>query len=137
MTETTSAPNLEHEIYVVLKRYADAWLANDLRVIIDSYHDDVVFHYFGRSPHAGTHKGKAACLAILKQVREKTNRKLIGICDVLTGKKFGLIVAVETFEHKGVTVEIERMLRYTVRDNKLAECWIYDEDQRLIDEHFA
>jgi uncharacterized protein len=137
MTETNSVPDPEREIYLVVKRYADAWLANDLRAIIDSYHDDVVFHYFGRSPLAGTHKGKAACLAILKQVREKTNRKLIGIRDVLTGKKFGLIVAVESFEHKGVTVEIEIMLRYTVRDNKLAECWIYDEDQRLIDEHFA
>jgi uncharacterized protein len=137
MTEKMADSDFKDEIYLVVKRYADAWLANDLRAIIDSYHDDVVFHYFGRSPLAGTHKGKAVCLGILKQVREKTNRKLIGIRDVLTGGKFGLIVAVESFEHKGVTVEIERMFRYAVQDNKLAECWIYDEDQRLIDEHFA
>jgi ketosteroid isomerase-like protein len=127
----------DNGIYATVKRYADAWSANDLRVIIDCYHEDVVFHYFGRSPLAGSHRGKAACLAILKQVREKTNRKLVSIRDVLAGEHFGLIVAVERFERSGSSVEIERMLRYRVRDGKLAECWIYDEDQRLVDEFWA
>jgi uncharacterized protein len=130
-------PQTDSGIYSVVRHYADAWIANDLRAIVDCYHDDVVFHYFGRSPLAGTHRGKAACLAILKQVRDKTNRKLISVRDVLAGEHFGLIVAVERFERNGVSVEIERMLRYGVRDGKLAECWVYDEDQRLVDEHFA
>lgn len=124
-------------IYATVKRYADAWAANDLRAIVDSYHDEVVFHYFGRSPLAGTHRGKTACLAILKQVREKTNRRLVSIRDVLAGEHFGLIVAVEHFERDQSPVEIERLLRYSVRDGKLAECWIYDEDQRLVDEYWA
>ncbi len=122
-------------IYTVVRRYADAWAANDLRSIVDCYHDEVVFHYFGRSPLAGTHRGKAACLAILKQVREKTNRKLVSVRDVLAGEHFGLIVAAERFERNGISVEIERMLRYGVRDGKLAECWVHVEDQRLVDEH--
>jgi len=130
-------PHPDSSIYAVVKRYADAWVANDLRAIVESYHDDVVFHYFGRSPLAGTHRGKAACLAILKQVREKTNRKLVSVRDVLAGAHFGLIVAVERFERDGASVEIERMLRYRVHDGKLAECWIYDEDQRLVDEYWA
>ncbi len=128
---------LDSSIHAVVKRYADAWVANDLRTIVDSYHDEVVFHYFGRSALAGTHRGKAACLAILKQVRERTNRRLVSIRDVLAGDLFGLIVAVERFERGGESVEIERMLRYSVRDGKLAECWIYDEDQRLVDEYWA
>jgi uncharacterized protein len=124
-------------IYSVVKRYADAWAANDLRAIVDCYHDEVVFHYFGHSPLAGTHRGKTACLAILKQVREKTNRKSVSVRDVLAGEHFGVILAVERFERDGVSVEIERMLRYGVRDGKLAECWVYDGDQRLVDEHLA
>jgi ketosteroid isomerase-like protein len=48
-------------IFPVVKHYADAWAANDLKRIIDSYHDEVVFHYAGNilsrvliaaSPHA-------------------------------------------------------------------------------------
>lgn len=107
------------EILAVVQRYAQAWAANDLKAIVDCYHDEVVFHYFGCSPLAGTHRGKAACLAVLKQVKERTNRQLVAIRDVLAGEHFGLIVAVEQFEHQGRPVELERQLRYAVRDGKL------------------
>lgn len=122
------------EIHAVVQRYADAWAANDLKGIFDCYHDEVVFHYFGQSPLAGTHRDKAACLAVLKEVKEKTNRRLVAIRDVLAGEHFGLIVAIERFAHEGRAFELERLLRYAVKDGKLSECWIYDEDQRRVDE---
>lgn len=125
------------EIRAVVQRYADAWVALDTKTLVDCYHDDVVFHYFGRSPLAGVHRGKQACLALLAQVREKTNRKLLEIRDVLAGEHFGAIVAVEQFERDGKRIVLERLLRYTVRDGKLAECWIHDEDQRLVDEYWV
>lgn len=127
----------QREIHAVVRRYADAWAAGDLQTLFDSYDDEVVFHYFGRSPLAGTHRGKSACLAVLKQVGEKTHRKLLAIRDVLAGEHFGLIVALEQFERDGAPVTIERLLRYRVQDGKLAECWVYDEDQRLVDEYWA
>jgi uncharacterized protein len=129
--------NSGNEIYIVVKRYADAWAANDMKSIVDCYHDEVVFHYFGQNPLAGTHRGKPACLAVLKQVREKTNRKLLSIRDVLVGEVFGVIVAVEQFQDNGRAVQLERLLRYTVRDGKLSECWIYDQDQRVVDSILA
>jgi ketosteroid isomerase-like protein len=125
------------EIHAVVRRYADAWAANDLKAIFDCYHDEVVFHYFGRSPLAGTHRGKPACLALLKQVKEKTQRQLVEIKDVLACEQYGLIVATERFERSGASHVLERLLRYRVRDGKLAECWIYDEDQRLVDDYWA
>jgi ketosteroid isomerase-like protein len=128
---------LGNDIHAIVKRYADAWAANDLPTIIDSYHDDVVFHYFGRGPLAGSHRGKATCLGILKQVRERTNRRLVSIRDVLSGEHFGVVVAVERFERNGAAIEVERLLRYRIADGKLAECWVYDQDQRLIDEYLA
>ncbi len=127
----------DSSIHAAVQWYADAWAANDLGAIVACYDDDVVFHYFGRSPLAGTHRGKAACLDVLRRVRERTNRRLISIEDVLAGARFGLIVAVEHFERGGTAVRIERLLRYRVRDGKLAECWVYDEDQRLVDDYWA
>jgi uncharacterized protein len=125
------------EILTVVRRYADAWVANDVATIIDCYHDEIVFHYFGRSPLAGVHRGKAACLAALKQIRERTQRKLLAVHDVLAGGEYGVLLARERFERGGNVAEVERLLKYTVRDGKLAGCWVYDEDQRLIDEFFA
>jgi ketosteroid isomerase-like protein len=125
------------EILAVLERYADAWLKGDMKTIIDSYHDDVVFHYAGRSPLAGAHRGKQACLAVLKQVSQKTNRKLLSIKDVMAGNELGIIVAIERFGAEGDSVELERLLRYRVRDGKLCECWIYDFDQALVDRFYS
>jgi uncharacterized protein len=125
------------EILAVLERYADAWLKGDMKTIIDSYHDDVVFHYAGRSPLAGAHRGKQACLAVLKQVSQKTNRKLLSIRDVMAGNELGVIIAIERFGEDGDFVQLERLLRYRVRDDKLCECWIYDSDQELVDRFYS
>jgi len=122
------------EIYAVLKRYADAWAANDFAAVMDCYHDEIVFHYFGRNLLAGTHRGKSACLAVLKQVRDKAHRKLIEIQDVMAGDRFGVVLARESFEREGRTAELDRVFKYVVRDGRLGECWIYDQDQRAIDE---
>ncbi|MEJ8849834.1 nuclear transport factor 2 family protein [Variovorax rhizosphaerae] len=127
----------DNTLGAVVRRYAAAWAANGMRAVVDCYHDDIVFHYFGRGPLAGVHRGKAACLAVLKQVREKTQRRLVEIRDVLVGETFGVVIAVEQFERDGATHVLERLLRYTVRDGRLAECWIYDEDQGLVDRLLA
>jgi ketosteroid isomerase-like protein len=128
---------INEDIYAVVRHYADAWAADDLKGIVDSYHDEVVFHYAGSNPLSGTHRGKPVCLAVLKQVKQKTNRRLVAIRDVLAGEVFGLIVAVEEFQHQGRAVQLERLLRYTIRDGKLSECWIHDADQSLVDEMLA
>ncbi|MFM8762165.1 MAG: hypothetical protein ACKOFC_02690 [Solirubrobacterales bacterium] len=43
-----------------LRAYADAWLAGDLEQVLGSYHDEIVLHYMGESPLAGTHVGVGA-----------------------------------------------------------------------------
>lgn len=125
------------EPYDTVRRYADAWAANDLASVVDLYGDDFVLHYFGTSPLAGTHTGKDAALAVLVEATQRSHRQLERIEDVLTGSTFGAIVAREGVRDpsraEGLRV-IRRVFLYTVRDGKLAECWLYDEDQRAIDE---
>jgi len=120
-----------------LRRYCDAWLAGDLPAILDCYADDLTLHYFGRSPLAGDHVGKQAALAALFQVQQRTNRKLLAIHDVLASDDHAVVMARERFERDGKTCELNRVAVYHLRDGKLVECWIYDEDQRLVDEFLA
>ncbi len=112
--QVTDGSGERDAIEAVVRRYAEAWKNNDLNAIVDSYHDEVVFHYFGGSPLAGTHRGKPARLALLIQVWERDRSELIAGKDV---SDFG-----------------DRVLLYRVRDGKLSECWVYDEDQRAVDE---
>ncbi len=115
-----------------LRAYADAWLAADLEQVLGSYHDDIVLHYMGESPLAGTHTGKEAVFAVLGQASYRTSRKLLEVEDVLVGENLGALLAIE--EIGDPPRRVRRVLLYRVQDGKLRECWLYDEDQRFVDE---
>ena len=115
----------------VLREYADAWLAADLERILGAYHEDVVLHYMGESPLAGTHTGKDAAFAALGQASQRSARRLIEVEDVLVGDALGAILAVE--ELGDPPRRVRRVLLYRVLDGQLRECWLYDEDQRFVD----
>ena len=117
----------------VLEDYCDAWRAGDLARIFGSYHDDFTLHYFGDSPLAGTHRGKPSALAALGEATRRSGRQLVEIVDVLTGRELGAIVAIERVGTAGETTDTRRVLLYRVRDDQLVECWLYDQDQRLVD----
>lgn len=122
----------------VLHGYAEAWKAGDLAGILDGYADDVVFHYFGTHEHAGRHVGKDVAVAAMAAVSAKATRTLLEIEDVLVGGgDRGAIVARERLERDGETVEVVRALHYRVAGGRIAECWLYDQDQRLIDRLLA
>lgn len=124
-------------VRAAVTRYATAWLAGDRAAIAACYHDEFTLHYAGQNPLAGKHRGKAAALAALAEVARRTNRKLLGIDDVMAGPQRGAILAREAFSRDGRTAELERLLVYAVRDGLLGECWVYDRDQATVDSFFA
>jgi ketosteroid isomerase-like protein len=117
--------------------YAAAWLAGDRETMLASYHDDFTLHYFGRNPLAGIHRGKPAALAILADVTRRSHRRLSGIVDVMAGPERGALLVREIFQRDGKTAEVERLLVYSVRDELLWQCWVYDQDQALVDAFLA
>jgi uncharacterized protein len=117
--------------------YAAAWLAGDRQAMLASYHDEFTLHYFGRNPLAGVHRGKPAALAILAEVTRRSHRKLSGIVDVMAGPERGALLVREIFQRDGKTAEVERLLVYSVRDELLWQCWVYDQDQARVDVFLA
>ncbi|QWG25541.1 nuclear transport factor 2 family protein [Bradyrhizobium sediminis] len=120
-----------------VSRYAAAWLAGDRNGVAASYHDDFTLHYFGGNPLAGVHRGKPAALAVLAEVTRRTNRKLLGIVDIMAGPERGALLVREQFNRDGKAAEVERLLVYSVRDGLLWQCWVYDQDQALVDSFLA
>jgi ketosteroid isomerase-like protein len=116
-----------------VSRYARAWLAGDRAALAACYHEDFTLHYFGRNPLAGDHSGKTASLAILAEVTRRTNRRLLGVVDIMVGPERGALLVRERFERDGESTELDRLLVYAVRDGLLGECWVYDQDQALVD----
>jgi ketosteroid isomerase-like protein len=123
--------------HAVVAAYARAWQDGDAATLVGLYHNDFVLHYFGESPLAGDHVGKAAALAALSKVQQLTNRKLLNVHDVLSGPGHGAILAHERWERDGRVLEVHRVFVYHVRDGQFTECWLYDEDQRAVDEFWS
>ncbi|MGD9836516.1 MAG: nuclear transport factor 2 family protein [Afipia sp.] len=117
----------------VVTRYATAWAAGDFPAIRDCYHEQFTLHYAGNNPLSGVHKGRAACLAVLEEFRKRTRRKLLSVDHIMAGPDRGAVVAHEQFSHDGTTTDVQRLLVYTVLDDQLHECWVYDQDQALVD----
>lgn len=121
----------------VVEGYAKAWLAGNAGEIIAFYHDDFTLHYFGRSPMAGDHAGKAASVVALAKVQQIVNRKLLAIEDVMGGSEYVSMISKEQWQRDGKTLELRRLLLFKTKDGKLSECWLYDEDQRAVDEFWS
>ena len=126
--ETFRAANL-----APAQRYADAWVAGDFPAMLATYSDDFILHWFGENPMAGVKRGKAAAIEALMAFTRLTGRKLIAVDSVMADAHRAVIIARESLTAGGETREVERVLVYRVEDDQLAECWVYDSDQRFID----
>ena len=115
------------------QRYADAWVAGDFPAMLATYSDDFILHWFGENPMAGVKRGKAAAIEALMAFTRLTGRKLIAVDSVMADAHRAVIIARESLTAGGETREVERVLVYRVEDDQLAECWVYDSDQRFID----
>jgi uncharacterized protein len=120
-----------------VQRYAEAWKHNDVLTMLGLYAADVIAHYGGTSPFAGIHRGRDAFIEVLLETSRRSSRALISIDAVHDDGDCGAIFATESMVISGDTVTVERCLRYRIEDDLIAEIWLYDKDQRLVDQAWA
>ena len=117
----------------VVQRYADAWARNDVGEMVAIYHPEVVAHYGGTSEFAGTHAGRERFVEVLVESSVRSERTLVGIDAVFQDGDRGAIFAREAMTIDGARAEVARALRYRIEHGLIAECWLYDHDQHLVD----
>lgn len=117
----------------VAERYATAWANDDLSGIVDCYADEFTLHYFGNNPFSGDHIGKDTAFAVLLEVGSRAPRKLVAVDEILAGPESAVLVAREEISVNDVPHVVRRILPYRIVDDRFTECWLYEEDQALID----
>ncbi|MET0342143.1 MAG: nuclear transport factor 2 family protein [Polyangiales bacterium] len=120
------------DISGVLHAYADAWMRGDVSALAALYDDDFTLHYPGEHPLAGVHRGKPAALRVLAEVSRRVRRRLLRVTDVMSGAQRGALQVVEEWTREGETMQLDRVLVYTVRDGRLTACWLFDADARAV-----
>lgn len=118
---------------VVVRRYLDRWRSADLVGLLDCYAEGFTLHYGGRSRFAGTHAGRDAAVAVLAEVSTVAPRELLDVEEVLVSDTGAAVAVVERLTRDGESHEVRRLLRYRVEGGRLAECWLLESDQELID----
>lgn len=121
------------EIRAVIDKYAEALLANDIATILDSYAEDIVLHWNGHHALSGHHRGKEAAVKALIAFAQRTKRKFLSFSARVYGPERGGLISREALGTGDARVEVERVLIYAVRDERITDCWVYDADQELID----
>ena len=121
----------------MIRGYADAWLAGDRAAMGSALSDDIALHLFGHSPLAGTHRGKEAVSSAIARVQELTNRQTLEIHDVFSGGDHAVILVKERFDDAGRSLDLSRVFLYDIRDGKITDIYVYDEDQALVDSFWS
>jgi uncharacterized protein len=120
----------------VIERYADAWQRRDPAALA-LYHPQFTVHWFGHNPLSGTHAGAQQVRDALGELTRRTNRSLVKIVATLAGPERGAIIARESFGTGDARVEMDRVLIFTVAEDRLRECWVYDADPQLLDRYIT
>jgi len=121
----------------LVERYATAWRDGDLATLVGCYGPNFILHYGGASPLAGDHVGLDAALAALAEASRRTGRDLLSVDETLTSPTGAVLVVRERFDRDGDTAEVRRVLRYRVEGDQFVECWLYDEDQAVVDRFWS
>lgn len=122
----------------VVQRYAHAWQSGDVKAMVACYHPEFTLHYFGHNPLSGVHAGLAVALPKLAEFSRRTRRQLVAIIDAFAGEERVCLIARERFTSQaGETQDLERVFVYTVKDDRLHHCWVYDADPALIDRYLS
>lgn len=134
VSEGSSADAATAAVRSVIERYADAWQRRDPAAFA-LYHPQFTVHWFGRNPLSGTYTGTEQVVRALTELTRRTHRELVRIVATLAGPERGAIIARESFGTGAARVELDRVLVFTVAEDRLRECWVYDADPDLIDRY--
>ena len=117
----------------VITNYVRAWEHGDLDGVLGSYSPEIVAHYGGTSSFAGDHHGIEAFVNVLAETSQRSERRLVSIEQLHDAGDHGSVFVVEAVTIDGAEHLVHRALRFRVDGDHIAEVWLYDLDQHVVD----
>jgi ketosteroid isomerase-like protein len=116
----------------------DAFSKGDMEAFAALLADDVVFHFPGRGPLAGDHRGKDQVLAILAKQAELTGGTFrVERHDILANDEHVVALFVASGQRGDKTWKDNAVLVSHLKDGKVSETWLHPGDQYAGDEFFS
>jgi hypothetical protein len=135
---TREEQDVDHPNAELLRAHLDALAGGDIATAMSLYADDVVFHYPGSNPLAGTYRGKQEVLRLMGTVMELTKGTFRPeVHDVVASDEHVAALVTVRAERDGAPVEWRSVDVFHVRDGKLSEHWVNEVDQETVDRFWS
>jgi ketosteroid isomerase-like protein len=127
-----------HADEAVVRRFIEAMVRRDVGAIANCFADDVVFHIAGRNALTGDHRGKQQVLTRLFQAWEEAFGGLeIRVHDVLANDDHVVVLSDRRATRDDRTLDMRSATVYHVREDRIAEAWLFEWDPYAIDEFLS
>ena len=131
---------MPHPNESVVRGYIEALERGDTRAARQYFTDDVVFRFPGRSPLANVYRGREVYFEdYVKKLHDLTDRvHVTDVIDILTSDRRAAAVVEVAFEREGrEPLTVVRAILYRLREGRIEEFWVFDDDQYAVDAFFS
>lgn len=129
---------MTHPHETLIRRYADAWIRGDKQEAEEFWADDLVLRLPGRNSMSGVYRGKKAVGEAIDRLIAITDKaQILEVYDVLADDKYTISFLKELFERPGKEpLVVDRLVVFQIRDDKIIDYRIFEDDQHVVDEFF-
>lgn len=107
-----------------------AFAAGDLQAVGEALADDIVWHSLGQSRFSRDYTGREDVFGLFGTLFEETGGTFrIELNDVLANDRRAVALTTNRAERLGRTLTYDEAAVFRVADDKIAEAWLYVDDQ--------
>jgi uncharacterized protein len=129
---------MAHPNEELVQRAFNAFSTGDFEAVAALLADDIVYHFPGRGPLAGDHRGKDQVLANFAKQAELTGGTFrLEVHDIVANDDHAIVLTAARAERGDGSWEDNAVLVFHIRDGKISEAWLHPGDQYAGDEFFS
>jgi uncharacterized protein len=129
---------MAHPNEELVRRGFDAFAKGDVDTLRELFDQDAVWHVPGRNQLSGDYRGMDTILGLFAKIAELSGGTFrIDLHDVVANDDHAVGIYVGRGEREGRTLEDRNVLVTHIRNGKIAEAWLLNDDQYAADEFFS
>jgi uncharacterized protein len=122
----------------IARKLFEAVTSGDAATIQSLQADDIVVHIPGNNQLSGTHKGKSEMATTLGKMKTLTDGTIKReLHDITSSDTHAVVLSRITAQRGGKAFSYNAAIVLDVRDGKVAEQWMLNDDQATVDQVFA
>lgn len=128
----------DHPNAELIRRGYTAFQTGDMDTLRTLFAPDIVWTWPGHNRFSGEHRGTDAVLSAFAQQFQETNGTLrVEVHDVVANDEHGVALATFSGERNGKQASDRYAHVFHIKEGRVTESWILDENPEVIDEFWA